>query len=143
MGGYGSGRSGGRPTTDNGLALTLSKLFRDGLFRPGSAWGSLIWTNTTTGERVGSIGYETLLGQETGRVRLYYTTTRLDGERREFGLLGPARDNAPTLRRPAVVVRLPADGEASGEALPTQRRLHLRITPSLPARIRLPTRTRP
>jgi hypothetical protein len=36
MGGYGSGRSGGRLTTDNGLTLTLSKLFRDGVFRPGS-----------------------------------------------------------------------------------------------------------
>ena len=45
--------------------------------------GSLIWTNTTTGERVGSIGYEAHLGQESGRVRLYYTTTRWDGERRE------------------------------------------------------------
>jgi hypothetical protein len=83
MGGYGSGRSGGRPTTDNGLTLTLSKLFRDGLFRPGSAWGSLVWTNTTTGERISSISYETHLGQESGRVRLHYTTTRRDGERRE------------------------------------------------------------
>ena len=40
MGGYGSGRTGGRPTTDNGLTLDLSKLRRDGLFRPGSAGGS-------------------------------------------------------------------------------------------------------
>ena len=84
MGGYGSGRSGGRPTTDNGLTLTLSKLFRDRLFRPGSAWGSLVWTNTTTGEQIGSISYEAHLGQESGRVRLKYTTTRWDGERREF-----------------------------------------------------------
>jgi hypothetical protein len=28
-----------------------------------------------TGERIGSISYETHLGQESGRVRLYYTTT--------------------------------------------------------------------
>ena len=81
MGGYGSGRSGGRPTTDSGLTLTL---LRDQLFRPGCAWGgSLVWTNTTTGERIGSISYEAHLGQESGRVRLKYTTTRLDGERRE------------------------------------------------------------
>jgi hypothetical protein len=54
-----SGRSGGRPTTDSGLTLTLSKLLRDKLFQPGSAcYSSLIWTNTSTGERVGSIGYE-------------------------------------------------------------------------------------
>ena len=84
MGGYGSGRGGGRPTTEDGLTLSLSKLLRDKLFRPGSAcYSSLIWTNTATGERVGSIGYEAHLSQESGRVRLYYTTTRWDGERRE------------------------------------------------------------
>jgi hypothetical protein len=84
MGGYGSGRSGGRSTTENGLTLSLSELLRDGLFRPGCFQsGSLIWTNTTTGERVGSIGYEAHLGQESGRVRLYYTTTRRAEERRE------------------------------------------------------------
>jgi hypothetical protein len=44
---------------------------------------SLVWTNTTTGERIGSISYETHLGHESGRVRLHYTTTRWDGERRE------------------------------------------------------------
>ena len=84
MGGYGSGRSGGRLTTEDGLILSLSKLLRDKLFRPGSAChSSLIWTNTTTGERVGSIGYEAHLGQESGRVRLKYTTTKWDGEKRE------------------------------------------------------------
>jgi hypothetical protein len=84
MGGYGSGRSGGRPTTDNGLTLDLSKLRRDGLLRPRFAGsGSLTWTNTSTGEQAGSIGYEAHLGQESGRVRLKYTTTRWNGERRE------------------------------------------------------------
>jgi hypothetical protein len=29
MGGYGSGRSGGRPTTESGLTMSLSKLLRD------------------------------------------------------------------------------------------------------------------
>jgi hypothetical protein len=48
-----------------------------------SKGAALIWTNTTTGERIGSIGYEAHLGQESGRVRLKYTTTRWDGERRE------------------------------------------------------------
>jgi hypothetical protein len=38
-----------RPTTESGLTLSLSKLLRDVLFRPGSAcYSSLIWTNTTT-----------------------------------------------------------------------------------------------
>ena len=84
MGGYGSGRSTGRPTTESGLTLTLSKLLRDKLFRPGCVGaGSLIWTNTSTGERIGSIGYEAHLGEENGRVRLHYTTTRRDGEKRD------------------------------------------------------------
>jgi len=82
MGGYGSGRSGGRATIEDGLALSLPKLMRDGLFRPGcTGRGSIVWTNTTTGERVSSIGYEAHLGDEDGRVRLYYTTTRWGGER--------------------------------------------------------------
>jgi hypothetical protein len=77
MGGLGSGRSGGRPTTDSGLTLALSKLLRDRLFRPGSfRSGSLIWTNTTTDEQVGSLGYEAHLGEDNGRVRLHFTTTR-------------------------------------------------------------------
>jgi hypothetical protein len=70
MGGYGSGRSGGRPTTDSGLTLSLPKLMRDRLFRPGCAWG-------------GSIGYEAHLGQDAGRVRLKYTTTRYGGEKHD------------------------------------------------------------
>jgi hypothetical protein len=82
MGGYGSGRNGGGPTTEDGLKLTLSKLLRDQSFQPGFATsGSLVWTNTTTGERIGSISYEAHLRQESGRVRLKYTTTRRDGER--------------------------------------------------------------
>jgi hypothetical protein len=84
MGGCGSGRSGGWLTTESGLMLNLPKLLRDGLFWPGGfRAGSIVWTNTTTGEQAGSIGYEAHLGQESGRVRLRYTTTRGNGERRE------------------------------------------------------------
>jgi hypothetical protein len=84
MGGYGSGRSTGRPTTESGLTLTLSKLLRDGLFRRGCVGaGSLIWTNTRTGEQIGSIGYEARLDEDKGRVRLHYTTTRWDSEKHE------------------------------------------------------------
>ena len=135
MGGYGSGRSGGRPTTDNGLTLTLSKLFRDGLFRPGSAWGSLVWTNTTTGEQIGSISYEANLGQELRTCSAKVHDHPMGRGAPRVRLLDPARDNAPTLRRPAVVVHMPADGETGGEALPAQRRIHLRVAPSVPARL--------
>ena len=82
MGGYGSGRTGGRVTTESGLTLSLSKLMRDRLFRPGCAWGgSIVWTYTSTGERLGSISYEAHLGEESGRVRLHYTTTRWNGDK--------------------------------------------------------------
>jgi hypothetical protein len=81
MGGLGSGRSSGRPTTQDGLTLRLSTLLRD---RPGCAWsGSITWRDTRTGEQSGSIRYEAYLRQKTGRVRLQYTTTLKDGERRE------------------------------------------------------------
>jgi hypothetical protein len=84
MGGYGSGRSGGRETTEDGLTLSLSTLFRDPLIRPGCAWsGSIEWTNAGTGEQVASIGYEAHLRQESGLLRLRYATTQGDGERRE------------------------------------------------------------
>ncbi len=79
----GSGSPACTRTTEDGLALSLSKLLRDRFFRHGRASGSLIWTNTTTGERVASIGYDAHLGGESGRVRLYYTTTRSDGQRHE------------------------------------------------------------
>jgi hypothetical protein len=80
MGGYGSGRIGGRATTEDGLSLSLQNLLLDRQFRPGCAWaGSLVWTSRTTGERVVSIGYEAYLGQESGYVQLKCTTTEWDG----------------------------------------------------------------
>lgn len=77
MGGYGSGRWGGRPTTSDGLTLDLPRLLRQRNLVPGrDLAGSLTWSDTRTGTRVGSIGYESHLGDERGRMRLHYTTTR-------------------------------------------------------------------
>ena len=76
MGGYNSGNHGGRPTIEASLALNLPKLLRDGLARPNcTRHGSLIWTNTDTGEQTASIRYETHLGDTSGRMRLLYTST--------------------------------------------------------------------
>lgn len=76
MGGYNSGNHGGRPTVEASLALDLSKLLRDGCARPNaSTRGSLIWTNTSTGQRTASIGYEANLADTHGRIRLIYTST--------------------------------------------------------------------
>src|ERR1700677_4470309 len=143
MGGYGSGRSSGRPTTENGLTLTLSKLLRDGLFRPEcTRSGSLVWTNTTTGERVGSISYEAHRpGIRARTAALHHDPVGCGAAR--VRLLDQARDDASTLRRPTMVVHMPTDRATGRETLLAQWCLHLRGAPSVPARIPLPTRTRP
>jgi hypothetical protein len=86
MGGYGSGRSGGRPTVDSGLTLDLYRLIQQGLLKPGGVvrGGSIVWTRSGTGERVGSIGYEADMGLDRGHIRLHYTTTPYFGEKRDL-----------------------------------------------------------
>ena len=76
MGGYGSGRSGGRPTVEDGLTLNLNKLIRERTFCPNQERsGSIVWTNSVTGERTAWISYRATLEEEHGRVRLTYTST--------------------------------------------------------------------
>ena len=84
MGGFGSGRSGGRPTVEHGLTLNLYRLIRTKAVVPGqSLGGSIVWTRVSTGERTASIGYEARLTADSGRVRLYYTRTTYGGEKRD------------------------------------------------------------
>ena len=81
MGGIGSGNHSGRATVASGLRLSLGKLIRDGLFRPGHiVRSSIVWTNSYTGEPVASIGYEAQMGAEDGSVRLAYSATGWDGK---------------------------------------------------------------
>ena len=76
MGGVGSGDHGGKPTVEDCLVLDLNRLIRQGTFKPGCAWGgSIVWTEVNSGRQVGTIGYEAHIGQESGWVRLHYTTT--------------------------------------------------------------------
>ena len=85
MGGYNSGRYGGRPTVEGGLTLDLYRLIRQKLFRPGQNWrGSIVWTRGGSGDHVGSIGYEAYMEGDHGHVRLHYTTTNAySGEKRD------------------------------------------------------------
>src|SRR4051794_40840100 len=85
MGGYRSGRSGGRLTVEDGLILNINKLVREQTFRPNqSRQGSLVWTDSYTGERTASIGFQADLDEEHGRVRLTYTSTHpWSGEKRD------------------------------------------------------------
>jgi hypothetical protein len=85
MGGYGSGRSGGRPTVEHSLTLDLRRLFKDGCLKPGArASGTLRWTVVSTGEETASMGFQSDLGEDTGYVRLHWTSTnRRTGETRQ------------------------------------------------------------
>jgi hypothetical protein len=80
MGGSGSGRSGWRPIVENALKLDSYRLQRQGLLNIhewGLSSGSLIWSNTSTGERVASIGYTIDYGRRS--MTLDYTKT-INGE---------------------------------------------------------------
>src|SRR3984893_4236904 len=85
MGGYGSGRSGGRPTVEDSLSLSLPRLFKTGWLKQG-AWtsGTLRWSIVGTDEEIASIGFEARLGEKDGYVRLHWTSTsRWSGEKRQ------------------------------------------------------------
>ena len=75
MGGYGSGRQGGGPTVESGLALDINRLLRQRNILPGKhVSGSLSWSYVHSGEKTASIGYEaSLVNPETARARLHYT----------------------------------------------------------------------
>jgi hypothetical protein len=85
MGGYGSGRSGGRPTVESSLTLDLQRLFKTGWLKPGARISGLLqWTLVRTGEETASIGFESDLGQEIGYVQLRWTSTnQRSGEKRQ------------------------------------------------------------
>lgn len=81
MGGWGSGRHGGRPTADASLRIDLAWMLRTGRARE-SAWlsGTLNWT--CGGEPSGSIGYQAIM-HEPGEERLELSYTRGSGDDRE------------------------------------------------------------
>jgi hypothetical protein len=78
MGGYGSGRSGGRPTVQDSLTLDLRYLLKMGLLMPSArTMGELRWTWGATGREIASMGCQSQLGKDSGYVRLYWTSTNL------------------------------------------------------------------
>lgn len=81
MGGWGSGRHGGRPTADASLRIDLAWMLRTGRARE-RAWmaGSLNWT--CGGQPSGSIGYKAIM-DEPGEERLELSYTRGSGDKRE------------------------------------------------------------
>jgi hypothetical protein len=69
MGGYGSGRTGGRPTAESGMSLNIDRLIRGRSCVPGGR------TNNY-GEHSGSVGYESdLTNPDHAWIRLKFTVT--------------------------------------------------------------------
>lgn len=73
MGGWNSGRSGGRPTADSCLQIDLAALLRNGRIREGDyVTGSLRWT--CRGEPSGSVSYAcNMFDPHRATLRLNYT----------------------------------------------------------------------
>src|SRR4029077_6119670 len=78
MGGDGSGWRGcAKTTVEDCLILSAAKLMRDKMLRPGlRCCYSLTWTNSVTGEKLSSIGFDVNLGADSGIARLHYTPTK-------------------------------------------------------------------
>lgn len=76
MGGYGSGRTGGRPTVEDGLTVNLPLMLRKGWIRDGSASaGNLNWSRN--GQSFSNIGYSySLVDPDDAWLKLIYTRRR-------------------------------------------------------------------
>lgn len=81
MGGYGSGRQGGRPTASASRRVDLTWMLRQGLARPGQRRGGTI-SYTCGGQDSGSISYVAAM-DEPGEERLELSYTRGSGDDRE------------------------------------------------------------
>jgi hypothetical protein len=81
MGGWNSGRTGGRPTADASLRIDIARMIRTGQAREGSQiHGSLHWS--CGGSPSGSIGYQAIM-YPPGEERLELSYTRGSGENAE------------------------------------------------------------
>jgi hypothetical protein len=84
MGGYGSGRWDNHSkatTVEECRLLNISRWVREGVIAPDtSRRGLWVWTNSYTGERTASIGYEVDTTGSPSWARLLYTYTPMGGE---------------------------------------------------------------
>lgn len=84
MGGFGSTRWGWHSkatTVEECRSLDVNRWTREGIITPDiRQYGSWVWTNSATGERTASIGYEVNTRGPAPWVRLYYTVTPWGGD---------------------------------------------------------------
>jgi hypothetical protein len=85
MGGYGSGRSGGRPTVEDSLTLDLQRLFKTGWLKSSTQISGLLrWTTVNTDRETASMGFQSEVREESGHVQLCWTSTdQRTGETRQ------------------------------------------------------------
>lgn len=76
MGGYGSGRYGGRPVAEEALRIDIAWMLREGLAKPGqSITGTLRWT--CRGEPSGNVSYACdMRDPDNGMLELRFKVTR-------------------------------------------------------------------
>lgn len=81
MGGYGSGRNGGRPTADMSLRVDIAWMIRTNRAVPGSkTWGSLSWSYGDS-DPAGTVGYQCdMTDLEGSFLKLNYTRTPYNAE---------------------------------------------------------------
>jgi hypothetical protein len=76
MGGYGSGRTGGRPTVESARTLRIGQLIPAAYRRPGGRLRAIItWTDPYSGEQSAPIAFEANLNSDDGWIRLRYRVT--------------------------------------------------------------------
>ncbi len=85
MGGYGSGRWGGRPTVENSLTLNLSRLFKSGWLKArASTRGTLRWPAAWIGDEMSPWISKVAWARQSGYMHLRWTSTdQRTGEKRE------------------------------------------------------------
>ena len=83
MGGWGSGRHGGRPTVEDGLTIDLGLMLRSGWAKAGMAGtGTLSWSSR--GKPIATISHRyDLTDSGTPHLTLSYTRTRRDGSKEQ------------------------------------------------------------
>lgn len=98
MGGSGSGRYGScsvKQRVENCRVMEIGNLVRDGIVSKTPSQGSIVWTNTRTGERVASVGYSCTGYGDDWMLVLDYTITRYDDEKKEINLQIPLQITRP------------------------------------------------
>ena len=115
MGGWNSGRSGGRPVADTALKVDLAWMLRNHKAAPGSyTWGSLAWT--CRGEPSGNISYKCdMRDPNDSWMELRFTvTTRSTGEKRDYVQRVPLSFTVPPFGGKRWWMHCPANGSRAG-----------------------------